>query len=778
LPQLRELVSRFDDQASDRELLRRFGAERDEAAFAEVVRRHGPMLLRVCRRVLHNGHDAEDVCQAAFLLLAQKATSIRWHDSVAGWLFQTAYRLSLKARTAANRRARHEPRARPVAPPDPVTELALRELQAILDDELSGLPEKYRAPILLCCLEGHSRDEAARCLGWQLATVKDRLEQGRERLRARLARRGVPLGASLLSTYLLEGGARAGCPGVVPQATAKAALSLATGQATLAGLLPARVATLAKGVTTTMFVRKVTILVGLGIAVGLGAAGALKGRPVGPPPVQAQIPPARPVPAAAALVQPEPLPLVGHQGAVHAVAFAPNGKAIATAGADKTVRVWGTATGRPIHKLEQPGAAVGVAFSPDGKTLAAASAGKAGALVLWDAVTGKERWRSSVRVGGGGGAVAFSADGKRVAAGIADGGIWVFDVETGKALFITAGLGAGETAAAAFSPDGRLLAVGNGGGAVHLVDQAGRAVRRWTGKGTVTALVFLPGGLKVAGADGGRAVRILDLTTGKEEVAFGGQDAVRALALTANGKRVATAGASGAVRLWDASAGRQERRFSALGGVNALAFSPDGKWLATAGASGAVLWDQTRDEKPLPKGLKLTEKELGALWADLGSDEGGKAYAAARLLRADPARSVPFLQGRLKPKAAGPDQKKIKQLIADLDADEFEKRELATKELGKLGKAAAAELRVALAAGPSLEAHRRLEQLLKRLGGQGLALTPEQQREVRAVRVLEQVGTPEAKKLLAALVKSSPGWWVTREAKESLQRLARRDKRP
>src|SRR5437879_708196 len=97
LPYLQKLASRFDNQIADRELLRRFSVGRDEAAFAELVRRHHPMLLRVCKRVLHDGHDAEDVCQAAFLLLAQKATSIRWHNSVAGWLFQTAYRLSLNA---------------------------------------------------------------------------------------------------------------------------------------------------------------------------------------------------------------------------------------------------------------------------------------------------------------------------------------------------------------------------------------------------------------------------------------------------------------------------------------------------------------------------------------------------------------------------------------------------------------------------------------------------------------------------------------------------------
>src|SRR5262249_27172870 len=128
VPCLRDLVSVQDSQTSDRELLHRFSIERDEAAFAEIVRRHAPMLLRVGQRVLHNAHDAEDIAQAAFLLLARKAASIRWLDSVSGWLFQTAYRLSLKARTAAHRRAHHESQAAPAVPSNPMADLTVREL--------------------------------------------------------------------------------------------------------------------------------------------------------------------------------------------------------------------------------------------------------------------------------------------------------------------------------------------------------------------------------------------------------------------------------------------------------------------------------------------------------------------------------------------------------------------------------------------------------------------------------------------------------------------------
>src|SRR6516162_2190241 len=284
LPYFQKLASRYDAQIEDRELLQRFSAGRDESAFAEIVRRHGPMLFRLCERVLHNPHDAEDVCQAAFLLLARKAVSVRWRDSVAGWLFQTAYRLSLKARTSAHRRKRHEAQAcHPCdsrdAASDPVADLTVREFQSVLDDELNCLPEKYRAPILLCCLEGKSRDEAARYLGWTLAEVKNRLEQGRERLRTGLARRGVLLGTALTSAWLLETAAQAECPNILPHAIAKAALSIATGNATLAGLLPAWLAELAKGATKTMFVRNVIIVAVVGSALGLGVVGVATGLP-------------------------------------------------------------------------------------------------------------------------------------------------------------------------------------------------------------------------------------------------------------------------------------------------------------------------------------------------------------------------------------------------------------------------------------------------------------------------------------------------------------------
>src|SRR5262249_51599560 len=157
------------------------------------------------------------------------------------------------------------------------------------------------------------------------------------------------------------------------------------------------------------------------------------------------------------------------------------------------------------------------------------------------------------------------------------------------------------------------------------------------------------------------------------------------------------AGATGTVILWSVANDRAERRFSTSGPINALAFTRDGKRLVTAGGGGIAILDLTLDQKPLPKGFNLTEEKLQSLWADLESAEPGKVYAAMRLLRADPARCIPFIRTHLVAKETV-DDKTIAQLIADLDAAEFTIREAASRALDKLGKQAEAALRRALEA--------------------------------------------------------------------------------
>jgi RNA polymerase sigma factor (sigma-70 family) len=259
-------------EPTDRQLLEAFAARRDEAAFAEVVRRHGPMVLGVARRVLQDLHDAEDVFQATFLVLARKAGAVAWQESVAGWLFPVAFRLALRSRAGRQRRRLHEAQVctmsatEPPAPPE-------SELQSLLDEELNRLPEHYRSVVLLCYLEGKTRAEAARQLGLSAGEVRGRLERARLRLRQRLIRRGVVLSGGAVSAGLADQ-AGAAVPAALLDNTTRAAVLFAARQATAGAATPAAVA-LAKGALNTMLVTKAKTLGILLLLVGLLAAGAL-----------------------------------------------------------------------------------------------------------------------------------------------------------------------------------------------------------------------------------------------------------------------------------------------------------------------------------------------------------------------------------------------------------------------------------------------------------------------------------------------------------------------
>jgi RNA polymerase sigma factor (sigma-70 family) len=260
--------ARLSPEGTDRQLLLAFSVRGEQAAFAALVERHGPMVLRVCRRVLRHAQDAEDAFQATFLVLAQKATSIRKTEALASWLHGVAHRVALRARRDAGRRRAHEREVKAMpAKNDPRREPDWIEVQAALDEEVQALPEIYRGPFVLCFLEGRSRAEAAQELGLKEGTVWSRLVTARKRLHKKLAGRGIGLPALLAAAALSEGAARA-----VP-----VGLTESTLQAVAAGLVSTRVAALAKEVSKTMsLVQMKTVFLCLATAVlvacGAGAA--------------------------------------------------------------------------------------------------------------------------------------------------------------------------------------------------------------------------------------------------------------------------------------------------------------------------------------------------------------------------------------------------------------------------------------------------------------------------------------------------------------------------
>jgi RNA polymerase sigma factor (sigma-70 family) len=325
--------TRADAPPTDRDLICRFAADNDEAAFEVLFRRHGPMVLAAARRVLGNSHDAEDVCQATFLVLAKKAGTEKWRTTVAPWLHRTAHLMALKARTAAARRAKREGKAAKAAG-NPLAEMSGQDLMAVLDAEILALPGVLREPIVLCYLEGATRDEAADRLGCPLSTLKNRLERGRDRLHAALVRRGLGLSTVLLGTLLVRSNRAAGTE-LFAQRTASAAAAIAGGRPPV---VADSVRQLIEGTAMTRL--KLKALIGVVLLGGLVAStGAIAGR-------GGDNPPAKEPPAKEAAKPVEPVPAA--KGEMRVTVLDPDGKPLS--GANVQVGIW---TDEPGFKSNQ-----------------------------------------------------------------------------------------------------------------------------------------------------------------------------------------------------------------------------------------------------------------------------------------------------------------------------------------------------------------------------------------------------------------------------------------
>jgi RNA polymerase sigma factor (sigma-70 family) len=251
---IRQLVGTPDSGSiNDPQLLRRYAENGDGDAFATLVQRHGAMVQGVCQRILGNSHDAEDAFQAVFVVLANKAGAGGWQESIGPWLHEVSYRVALKARARGLRRAEHERRAVDMRSSTTAAESSWTDLRGVLDRELDRLPANYRAPMLLCYLEGKSNEEAAEQLGWPAGTVKSRLSRGRDLLRERLVRAGLALSAEAL-VLLLSQNAVASVPAALADGAIKAAKQVTAGQAV--GGLTGQAAALAQGALRTMWISK------------------------------------------------------------------------------------------------------------------------------------------------------------------------------------------------------------------------------------------------------------------------------------------------------------------------------------------------------------------------------------------------------------------------------------------------------------------------------------------------------------------------------------------
>src|SRR5262245_52751331 len=265
----------LDAGMSDGALLERYLAQRDDAAFTALVRRHGPMVLGVCRRVLRDAHDADDAFQATFLVLVRKAQTVFPRERVGPWLYGVAYRTSLKAKAMSlRRRAKQKVLHDLPSPP----RSADADWLAALDQEIHRLPDKYRLPVVLCDLEGKTRKQAARQLGWPEGTVATRLQHGRSLVQKRLLRHGLPCSAGAITLAWAEATSAASVPASLASATIQTASLFSAGK--IAGLVPLKIIALAQGVLQAMVLAKIknasAILIVLG-ALGLTLGGLTEG---------------------------------------------------------------------------------------------------------------------------------------------------------------------------------------------------------------------------------------------------------------------------------------------------------------------------------------------------------------------------------------------------------------------------------------------------------------------------------------------------------------------
>jgi RNA polymerase sigma factor (sigma-70 family) len=593
LQHIRRLAeNRETSQRTDQQLLDRFINKKEEAAFTALVRRHGAMVLALGSRILRHREDAEDVFQAAFLVLARKARSIRKLESIGGWLYRVTFRLALRVRADAAKRGRPTLSRSESSSAGSLSEITWREVCTALDEELAHLPDRFRAPLVLCYLEGKTQDEAMHQLRWSKSTFRRRLEEGRTKLCLRLTRRGITLSAGLWAALLSSEGASAALSSALVHSTVQAAIPFAAGD--VAATISPHVAMLTKQALQSAVIHKMKWIALLGMTavlttgIGLSAHQALTARQLPDQPklqlALADEQPKQPAPEKPRRsrldrygdpLPPEAIARLGtvrfrHGSLINSLVFIPDGKQLLSQSIDE-VRIWDAATGREIgHETAKTYSAIDALFmTRDGKSMTTMERGPHGNLIQFRNQLDHKVLRE-------------------------------FDV--------------GSLGSPRFSPDATLMAgLEENHKTVEIWDLVeGRRLRSWKAdEGCTWAYEFSGDGKTVVTGGDDKVIRFWEVATGRLEREISGHpNMVGKLALSPDGAMLATLGETQGewyypwdnfIRIWDVASGKETRRLTMpiqkrFGdrtlGFNTLAFAPDGKTLVTAGQDDMLrFWD-------------------------------------------------------------------------------------------------------------------------------------------------------------------------------------------